>query len=306
MKVAVIDLGTNTCNLLIAEIINSGYRILHQSKVLVKLGDGKIKTNEISHEATIRVQDAFLKHQEIINDYSIKKVRCLATSGIRSAVNKNEFLLAIEEHVNWKVEVITGEKEADLIFKGALLAVNDFPDPTVILDIGGGSNEMILAHKRKMVSKESQPTGMGRVINQFNLSDPITKEEMKQLRYFFLKAHKNAFDNCKTQKVSKLVGCSGAFDTVADIIDRVNPGEKTRKTQKITIEEFQQIYERLVHSTRDERIKMKGMDMVRVDLIVPAVILIELLVSKTGINQIVQTDFALREGVLFEMLSEKQ
>lgn len=305
MKVAVIDLGTNTCNLLIAEIINSKYKILHQSKALVKLGDGKIKTNEISSVATIRVRDAFQKHQKIINNYRIEKVRCLATSGIRSAVNKNEFLQAIEERVNWKVEVITGEKEADLIFKGALLAVNDFPEPTVILDIGGGSNEMILAHKRKMVWKESQPTGMGRVINRLELSDPLTKKEKEQLQHFFLKSHINAFDMCEKQKVRKLVGCSGAFDTIADIIDEVNPGEKARKVQKISVKEFRQIYEKLIQSTRDERIKMKGMDMVRVDLIVPAVILIELLVSKTGINQIVQTDFALREGVLFEMLTEK-
>ena len=101
------------------------------------------------------------------------------------------------------------------------------------------------------------------------------------------------------------MGCSGAFDTIADIIDSVNPGEKLRTTQVISISDFYDIYKTLIKSTREQRLLMKGMDMVRVDLIVPAVIFIEHLISETGITQIIQTDFALREGVLFEMMKRQ-
>jgi exopolyphosphatase/guanosine-5'-triphosphate,3'-diphosphate pyrophosphatase len=101
------------------------------------------------------------------------------------------------------------------------------------------------------------------------------------------------------------VGCSGAFDTIADIIDAVNPGEKLRTTQEILISDFNDVYKALIKSTREQRLIMKGMDMVRVDLIVPAVIFIEQLISEIGIIQITQTDFALREGVLFEMMNSK-
>lgn len=303
MRVAVIDLGTNTCNLLIAEIESFGYKILHQSKQLVKLGDDKIRENEISEAATSRVLQSFQVHKKIISEYLADKVRVVATSAVRTAENKISFLEQISGNSGWIVKLISGEKEAEMIFDGVLLAFNEFKNPAVILDIGGGSNELIVANNRQMLWKESQPTGMARIINKFKLSDPIQPDEINALKNHFAEAHKNAFEKCKAENVKILVGCSGAFDTIADMIDGVNPGEKLRTTQEILISEFYTVYQNLIKSTRKQRLLMKGMDMVRVDLIVPAVILIELLISETGINQIIQTDFALREGVLFELMN---
>jgi len=303
MRVAIIDLGTNTCNLLIAEINLHGFKILHQSKQLVKLGDDKIRENEISGAATSRVLQSFQVHKKIISDFNAEKVRVVATSAVRTAENKIAFLEQISENSGWLVKLISGEKEAEMIFDGVLLAFNEFENPALILDIGGGSNELIVVYKKEMLWKESQPTGMARIINQFKLSDPVHPDEIKQLKDYFAEAHKNAFEKCKAEKTKTLVGCSGAFDTIADITDLVDPGEKLRITQNISISDFYAIYNRLIKSTRAERLAMKGMDYVRVDLIVPAVILIELLISEIGITQITQTDFALREGVLFGMMN---
>jgi len=306
MRVAVIDLGTNTCNLLIAELDSYGYEILHQSKQLVKLGDDKIRENEISAPATSRVLESFQIHQKIISEYQAEKVRVVATSAVRTAENKIDFLNQISENSGWLVRLISGEKEAEMIFEGVLLAFNEFKNPALILDIGGGSNELILASEKKILWKESQPAGMARIINRFKIFDPVRTNEIKQLQNYFFEWHKNAFEKCKAENVKTLVGCSGAFDTIADVIDQVNPGEKMRKTQEISISDFYKVFKTLIKSTREQRLLMKGMDMVRVDLIVPAVILIEHLISKTGISQIIQTDFALREGVLFEMMNRNK
>jgi len=306
MRVAVIDLGTNTCNLLIAELDSYGYEILHQSKQLVKLGDDKIRENEISAPATSRVLESFQIHQKIISEYQAEKVRVVATSAVRTAENKIDFLNQISENSGWLVRLISGEKEAEMIFEGVLLAFNEFKNPALILDIGGGSNELILASEKKILWKESQPAGMARIINRFKIFDPVRTDEIKQLQNYFFEWHKNAFEKCKAENVKTLVGCSGAFDTIADVIDQVNPGEKMRKTQEISISDFYKVFKTLIKSTREQRLLMKGMDMVRVDLIVPAVILIEHLISKTGISQIIQTDFALREGVLFEMMNRNK
>ena len=143
---------------------------------------------------------------------------------------------------------------------------------------------------------------MSRVVNQFQISDPIQPDEIKILQNYFSKEHKSAFKKCTEIPVQTIIGCSGAFDTIADIIDKVNPGEKQRTSQEISIQQFYEIYNSLIKSTRKQRLKIKGMDMVRVDLIVPAVILIEQLISETGIKDIFQTDFALREGVLFDLM----
>jgi exopolyphosphatase/guanosine-5'-triphosphate,3'-diphosphate pyrophosphatase len=302
MKLAVIDLGTNTCNLLIAETNQNGFNILHQSKQHVRLGDNKIRDNEISPEAIERAIQSFQIQREIIEKFEAEKIRVIATSAVRTASNKIQFLEAISENSGWLVKIVSGEKEAELIFKGVLLAFSELKNPSVILDIGGGSNELIVVHRKEMLWKESQPTGMARVIHKFSLSDPVNKEEIRCLQSFFADAHKNAFQKCKYEKVKTLVGCSGAFDTIVDIIDEVNPGEKKRKMQEIMLSDFQEVFEKLIRSTREQRMMMKGMDFVRVDLIVPAVILIEQLISEIGISQIIQTDFALREGVLFELM----
>ncbi|MBW6535477.1 MAG: hypothetical protein K0B11_10740 [Mariniphaga sp.] len=302
MKVAVIDLGTNTCNLLIAEFIKPGYRIVHQSKLLVRLGDNKIKNNLLSKEAISRAYYALAEKKKIIEKYHVQKVCVFATSAIRDAGNKIEFLEKVSNKTGWIVKVVSGEKEADLIFKGVLLALEEFKNPSVILDIGGGSNELIMAHKLEMLWKESQPTGMARVITQFALSNPLKPAEMIILHNFFEARHKAAFEQCIKHNVKNLVGCSGAFDTIADIIDQVNPGEKPRKKQEIRMEDFWKVYKTLTESTKKQRLKMKGMDMVRVDLIVPAVVFIGQFIKETGISKIIQTDFALREGVLYELL----
>jgi exopolyphosphatase/guanosine-5'-triphosphate,3'-diphosphate pyrophosphatase len=302
MRAAIIDLGTNTCNLLIAESSSSEYNILHQSKQLVRLGDGKISEDEISIEATQRTIDAFQQHKQIIDRFQPAIIRAVATSAVRTAANKIGFLESLAESSGWLVKVIPGEKEAELIFKGVMLAFRELQKPSLILDIGGGSNELIIAKGTSAIWKESQPTGMARLINQFRLSNPISKEEFITLQNHFLNYHKAAIENCRTENVQTLIGCSGAFDTIADMIDQVNPGEKSRRTQEITIDSFYNVYHTLLKSTREDRMAMKGMDFVRVDLIVPAVILIEYLISQTGISEIVQTDFALREGVFYDLM----
>lgn len=303
MRAAVIDLGTNTCNLLIAETSETGYRILHQSKVLVRLGDNKIKEGGISDEAIQRTIESFLHHKEIIARFQPEKIRVVATSAVRTAQNKIGFLESVSNASGWLIKVISGEKEAELIFDGVILAFQNFENPSLILDIGGGSNELILAKGTNIIWKESQPTGMARIINQFNLSNPINTDEADKLRAHFAKFHEAAIEHCKVWKVETLIGCSGAFDTIADMIDGVNPGEKTRKTQEISLDSFYRVYNTLLKSTREERLLMKGMDFVRVDLIVPAVILIEFLISVNQIKQIIQTDFALREGVFYELIT---
>ena len=305
MKLAVIDLGTNTCNLLIAKIENGEYKILHQSKQLVKLGDNKIRANEISLQATERTLNALSEHQKIIGEYQVEKVKCIATSAVRSAENKVDFLDKIGNETGWLVKIVSGEKEAELIFKGVLLAFSKFSEPSVIIDIGGGSNELILAKEEALIWKESQATGMSRVINQFKLSDPLRPDEIETLQNYFLEKHSLAIKNCLENNVKTMVGCSGAFDTIADIIDVVDPGEKQRFTQEISLNSFYTVHNTLVKSTREERNRMKGMDQVRVDLIVPAVILIEKIISETDIERIIQTDFALREGVLYELMKVK-
>ena len=301
-KVAIIDLGTNTCNLLIAEYEGQNCRIIHQSKEIVKLGKKGIDKNILTDDALERTIRAFQEHQKKMSKHDTKEVIAIATSAIRDALNRDWFQQELERQTGIKIRIISGEKEADLIFKGVLLAFPELEDHTLILDIGGGSNEFILSKSNQPDWKQSFPLGMARIIEQFPPSDPITSDEIIRINNYFETRMDELWEQTRNRIIPCLVGCSGAFDTLADIIDQTNPGTKIRIKQELNLQEVNSVYQKLIASTTAERIAMKGMESIRVEMIVPAVIFIRLVLEKLKIQKIVQTDFALREGVLYELI----
>ncbi len=301
-RIAIIDLGTNTCNLLIAEYQEKSFLILHQSKEAVKLGKNGIDKNLLTEDGLQRAVQAFQKHAARTKQFGVSETVALATSAIREAKNRDWFQTEIEKATGIQLQIISGEKEADLIFKGVKLAFENLADSTLILDIGGGSNEFILTKSNAAFWKQSFPLGMARIIEQIPPSNPVTPEEISRISNFFETRLDDLWDQTKTLAIPALIGCSGAFDTLADLIDQTDPGTKIRISQEIEIQDFEKIYEKLIRSTTAERMQMKGMESIRVEMIVPSVIFIKLIVEKLNIQKIVQTDFALREGVLYELI----
>ena len=303
MKLAVIDLGTNTCNLLIAEGDQQNYSILYQGKEGVKLGKGGINKKILTPEAFQRAAEALKKHKKTIVDYQVSQVTTIATSAVRDAANKAEFAAYLLNETGLELTIISGEEEAALIFKGVKLAFGNIPDQTLILDIGGGSNEFILTQDNDMLWKKSFPMGMSRVIEQFPVSDPVTKKEMKAIESYFRNGLSDLQIRLREIQIDRLVGCSGAFDTLADLIDRTAPGSKQRITQDINRSVFEQICDKIIQSTATQREKMTGMDPLRVEMIVPSFIFIQFILKSFNIKKITQTGFSLREGVLQEWIN---
>jgi exopolyphosphatase/guanosine-5'-triphosphate,3'-diphosphate pyrophosphatase len=227
-KIAIIDLGTNTCNLLIADYQDKSYQILYQGKEVVKLGKGGIFNNQLTEDGLERATSAIQKHQERINKFNVSEIVIIATSAIREATNKEWFQQQIKVNTGLDLQIISGEKEAQLIFDGVKLAFAEIEDHSLILDIGGGSNEFILTQNNEPIWKQSFPLGMARVIEQISPSDPITPEEIVQINNWFSSRLEQLWEQMTNVEIPLLIGCSGAFDTLADLIDQTNPGTKTR------------------------------------------------------------------------------
>jgi len=300
--ISIIDLGTNTCNLLIAEYHDKTYRILYQGKEVVKLGKDGIDKNQLTEDGLQRAVQAIQKHQERISKFGSAEIIVLATSAIREAINKDWFVAKVREKTGVALLIISGEKEADLIFKGVKLAFGEIEDHSIILDIGGGSNEFILTEASESIWKQSFPLGMARVIEQIPPSNPITPEEISQINTYFENRIEDLWNQTKNIGITSLIGCSGAFDTLADLIDQTDPGTKIRVRQEMKISDFERIYDLLIKSTTAEREEMKGMESIRVEMIVPSVIFIKLVIERLKIQKIDQTDYALREGILYERI----
>ena len=301
--IAILDFGTNTFNLLIAERKDRSFDIIFTSKEPVKLGRGGIQINRITPAAFERGYSAIQNHMASIEKYEVSEVRAFATSAIRNASNGQEFVGEVEKRFGFRVRVIPGDREATLIYKGVRQAYSMNHKKVMILDIGGGSNEFIICDEHGISWKQSFELGMARILELFELSDPITHEEIHALEAYFKHELGPLLDAVKKEKPRTLIGASGSFDTFYAMV-RMQTGmvEDLGHSRLIPMLDFRRIREQLLRSTHAERMNMPGMEPVRVDMIVPAVIFVSFVMRQCNIKQLVQSDFALKEGVISELV----
>jgi exopolyphosphatase/guanosine-5'-triphosphate,3'-diphosphate pyrophosphatase len=306
MRIAILDFGTNTFNLLIAETTGQHeMKILHSGKEAVKLGKGGITKKIITPEAIERGVDAITRHYVTIESFRVDKVYAFATSAIRDAENGNEFIQLVKEKFKLYVNIIPGEREAELIYRGVRQSYNIGYKKVLILDIGGGSNEFIIADGERIYWKHSFNLGMARLLEKFQPSDPISDEDIEALENHFNTELKPLFDAVDLHQPAELVGASGSFETFAALLRFKNPakyGRSTKNSIEIDPDDFQSLHASLLKSTLEERKAMPGMEQVRVEMIVLASIFVNFTLHHCGIQRIVQSDYALKEGVVAEIL----
>lgn len=303
---AIIDLGTNTCNLLIAEQLADGeFVTLYEGKEAVKLGLGGIHKELLLSDAIERGLNALQNHARTINEHRVEDVKIFATSALRGAENRDIFLEAVRTKLGWEIEIIDGDREAELIFKGVNLSLPIDGETVLILDIGGGSNEFILSHGNNILWKQSFNIGIARVLEIFRPSDPLRPEEIIKMEQWFEDELAMLWQACENHRPDILVGCSGAFDTFTDLYEEVEPDSNYRTASLLPVGAFQRIHEALKGSTLGERQKMRGMDPMRVEMIVVASVFVNFVLRKLDISRMYQSHFALKEGAMHEFMSNK-
>lgn len=310
-RVAIFDLGTNTFNLLISEENRDGsYKILVNQKQPVKLGEGKINHGQIIPEAYIRGIQAIEHHYNTVQKYRVDYIKAFGTSALRSADNGKQFLDEIYKKTNVKVEIISGDREAELIYKGVRQTIKLNNSKFLILDIGGGSNELIIADMHTIFWKKSYPLGIARLLEKFNPSDPLTGKEVKAINVFLQTELQDLFEKLRSEKISILVGASGSFETFVSMINKYDvietEGAKTFDSNEITPDAFNRLYEKLIHSTLAERKKMRGLEPMRIEMIVLASLFVKFILENHNFTQIYQSNFALKEGAIYEILNERK
>jgi exopolyphosphatase/guanosine-5'-triphosphate,3'-diphosphate pyrophosphatase len=303
MITAILDFGTNTFNLLIAERKERGFSILLSSKQPVKLGRGGIQVNRITPDAKERGFVAIHNHMEVIRNYEVDEIRAFATSAIRNAANGEEFIEEVYRRFGFRTRIIPGDREAELIYKGVRQAVKLGEENSMILDIGGGSIEFIICNKQGIVWKKSFELGMARLLELFSLSDPITSEEVRALENYFRLELAPLREVVRKERPRTLIGASGSFDTFQAII-RLRKGMDSDQFfgREISLKDYTKLHKILVRSTREERAAMPGMEPVRVEMIVAATIFVSFVIRDCNISHLHHSEFALKEGVISELV----
>ena len=304
MKIAVIDLGTNTFNLLIVEKDNNGgYKKLSSNRIPVKLGEGTINKGFIAEVPFNRGISALKEYSKIIQEQKIEKVVALATSAIRSAENGMDFVVKAKQEAGIDVEVIDGNREAELIYFGNRKAVKMNGDLSLIMDIGGGSTEFIIADKDKIIWKQSFLLGAARLLELINPSNPITKDEIKKLYNYFDEQLITLKHACEKNTPLELIGSSGAFDSVVDMM----AGEYSTETlsdkteYEIDLEKYFPLSEKIIASTYEQRLKTKGLIEMRADMIVISCLFLNYILKNYGLKKLRVSTYSLKEGVIFNI-----
>ena len=179
---AVIDVGTNSVKLLVAEVSDHHVRPIWEEGEQTRLGRGFYDTHRLLPEAIELTAQAVAKFAEMARSYRADRTRILATSAARDAVNQRELVEAIERHSGLKVEIISGEQEADMVYQGVTSDLSFGDHQLLILDVGGGSTEFILGVGPHALVRESFPLGSVRLLEQLRPGDPPAPAELARCR----------------------------------------------------------------------------------------------------------------------------
>ncbi|HET6991923.1 MAG TPA: phosphatase [Bacteroidia bacterium] len=307
MRIAVIDLGTNTFNLLVAESrVGADFQTLYNEKLPVKLGEGGINKGFITEAAFQRGIEAMENYASTIRQWHAERTLAFATSAVRNASNGKEFVDEVKRRTGIEIQVIDGAKEAEFISIGVRQAVRLSEKPSLIIDIGGGSTEFIIVDDKSVLWKQSFEIGASRLMQRFEPSDPVNADEKKVIVDYLIHELKPLWEASKKFNVTELIGASGSFESLAELVNmrfHSLPGLSNKTECEFNLDQCAIIHAAILSSTRAERLKMKGLVAMRVDLIVVSAILVETVLNELSISKMRYSSYSLKEGVLWDFLN---
>jgi exopolyphosphatase / guanosine-5'-triphosphate,3'-diphosphate pyrophosphatase len=299
MQVAIIDMGTNTFHLLLAELMPEGFTITYREKVPVKIGMGGINQGLITDAGIERALKTMRSFKITLQETGVEKVMAFGTSALRNARNGEAVAKRIESETGIQTQIISGVQEAEYIYKGTKAAIKMGSEKCLVMDIGGGSVEFIIGNEEEIFWSHSFEIGGQRLLERFQKHDPISSDEIRNLFQFFLHELSPLFEALKIHQPNLLIGSSGTFDTLSNMYCIRNdiPLKETPETP-FSIKAFGEIYEEILVKDRAARMQIPGMIEMRVDMIVVACCLIKFLLDHHMFAQIKVSSYSLKEGVL--------
>lgn len=298
MKIGIIDLGTNTFTILIVEVVeDKSFKEILRDRIHVNLASEGIST--IGEKPFDRGRAAMCIFAEKLNAFEVKKVRAVGTAALRTASNGLDFVKKVKEDTGITIEIIDGNKEASLIYGGVSTAYPFGNEDALIMDIGGGSVEFILANKDGFRWKQSFPIGVAVLYNQFHHSNPMSAVEIDATRIFLEENLQPLFAILEKYPVKTLIGASGTFD----VLERIYVKEKINALYtSVSTANAYDFYDQVKDKTEAERLLIGNFAPERNVMIVVAMVLMTFVIEKCRIESVVACAYAMKEGILKEII----
>jgi len=291
---ALIDLGTNTFNLMIADIALDGQiRIEHSEKEGVALGMGGIHEKRITADAIERAVACLGRYVSTCHARGVTDIWAIGTSAIRDAENRSELIQRVQVELGLHIEVISGIAEAQLIYRGVHQTM-DFEESGVIMDIGGGSTEFILADEDGVIDMDSFNVGVSRIYELFQFSDPMSTEDIFSLENY-LESACGTF--LRSLNSNTLIGASGSFETFFELMhERAFTSEG--RAHEVEYEHFMEMLERTIASSQSERDENPHIIAIRKRMAPLAAIKTRWVMRQLKAKRIFISPYSLKEGAM--------
>ena len=308
-RVATIDIGTNSTHLLIAKIerkLNT-FSIELAEKSTTRLGERDPQTGELTSLAMNRAFSTLKRFKDLSESYKVESLIIAATSAVREAPNGKIFIAEIKKKIGLDVELISGAEEARLIYLGVLSGMQFGNKPHLVLDIGGGSTELILADSSEARALTSTKIGAVRLQREFIKKDPISSQNELFLRSFIRGSMESAIDKVSKRieagEIPVLVATSGTAMAIGSLIsNKENHMQSKLQGYKITKNNLDIIVSQLIKMTPSERSQLSSLSERRSEIIVPGALILQTIMDMVDVNEIILSERALREGLVVDWM----
>jgi exopolyphosphatase/guanosine-5'-triphosphate,3'-diphosphate pyrophosphatase len=289
---AVIDVGTNSIKLLVADVCGRDVQPVHEESRQTRLGKGFYETHRLQPESVAHTAAAVWEFAEIAREKSSATIRVIATSAARDALNPNDLTSAVERASGLKTEIISGAREAEWAFQGVATDTELAKQPLLLLDVGGGSTEFILGHGLKKHFAHSFPLGTVRLMEKFPHSDPTRREFIKcrdWLKRFLQNEVRPLLAPALKHETGEiqLVGTGGTASILARIEKKLDRFDREKIER--TVLSFEQVVahrKNLWKLPLVERKEIVGLPKLRADVILTGVIIYEAVMEEFGFKQL--------------------
>jgi exopolyphosphatase/guanosine-5'-triphosphate,3'-diphosphate pyrophosphatase len=303
MRLAAIDVGTNSVHMVIADVNRDGnFDVVDRVKETVRLGRRAFETGALSKEAMDLAVRTLSNFKKLIQIRHVNRMRAVATSAVRETRNSAEFVARIRRETGIKVEIIPGAEEARLIFVAARHAMGLEGGPHLLIDIGGGSVELVMVRDGEPMWMRSLRLGVSRLTEQFLTDDPPSPRQVRDLEAHLAMEAGDLLKSAKREGVVRAIGTSGTVNTLVAMA-RAARGEELGRLAGATASaaEIAEIRRNVLDCDLADRLELPGIDAKRADLMPASAILTDYILHHSGAPEIVACTWALREGLLLEL-----
>ncbi|MGA7616965.1 MAG: Ppx/GppA phosphatase family protein [Thermoanaerobaculia bacterium] len=299
--IAAIDVGTNSIHMVVAEVRGRTYRVVDKEKATVQLGLSSLDGAPLSDAAMERGVAAIVHMAEVARGWNVKEVVAVATSAVREAPNRREFLRRVRDAAEIRIRVISGEEEADYIYRAVRSAV-DLESATVLcVDIGGGSVEFIIGTGSEIYFTASEPLGSLRLSQRFELQDLATAEAIDASRRFAADQLRKVQKKVRAIGVDRCIGTSGTIQTLAALA----AGEKSSSNRTLSFEALGAVMSRFVGTSARERAEKFDMDEKRAATIVAGGAVLMATMELLGVESLLPSNVGIREGLIEAQIARR-